>query len=155
MRSFLSCIAMMTLAGCGGGTEVDRHNSNESAEVAPAQPAAVGAATSAAEGEALAQDQEKAAAPLIWTGRFAATPQLCKGGVWDIGRESITTAGETSCSVNAVADEGDKVVLTLACSAEGMDSQEHWTLTRKGADGMNVSRAAGTETIDVDLIRCR
>ena len=51
--------------------------------------------------------------------------------------------------------EGDEVVLTLACTAEGMDSQERWTLTRNGADGMKVSRAIGTETIDVDLIRCR
>lgn len=155
MRSLLPCFAMIVLAGCGGGTEVDRESGNETAAVAPAQPAAVGAATSAAEGEALAQGQENAATPFVWTGRFAATPQLCQGGVWDIGKDRIETAGETSCSVNAVADEGDKVVLTLACTAEGMDSQERWTLTRNGADGMKVSRAIGTETIDVDLIRCR
>jgi hypothetical protein len=154
MRSLLPCFAMIALAGCGSGTEVDRESGNETAAVAPAQPAAVGTATSAAEGEALAQGQEEAATPFVWTGRFAVTPQLCQGGVWTIEREKIATAGETSCSVNAVADEGDKVVLTLACSAEGMDSQERWTLTRKGADGMNVSRATGTETMDVDLIRC-
>ena len=90
-----------------------------------------------------------------WTGRFAASPELCTGGAWEIGRDRIVTAGETSCTVADIVETGETAVLGLSCLAEGMASEERWTLTATGADRMRVSRApAGAETVEVDLVRC-
>lgn len=97
--------------------------------------------------------QPVAGADFQWTGRFAATPELCTGGVWDIGERRIVTDGETSCDVDRVARAAGQVTLRLACTAEGTQSREDWVLTRRG-EGMRVARNDGRETVEVDLIRC-
>ena len=152
----LCLLTLIALAACGPAeTPTDTATSNETAAIAPAQPAAVGPATSAAEGEVIAEGQEQAAAAdLEWTGRFAATRELCTGGVWDIKEDRIVTDGHTACDIDRVARGAGQVTLRLACIAEGTPSSESWTLTRNDADGLSVALDNGRETINVDLLRC-
>ena len=134
MRLIFFPLVLVALAGCG--ERADAPDSEPGNDGQPA-PAAAPATTDVA-----------------WEGRFAATPELCEGGVWDIRETGIVTEGETACEVEHVARAAAQVTLELACTAEGMPSRERWTLTERGA-GMNVRRAVeGAETSDVDLVRC-
>lgn len=145
-RSVPACLAAAAaLAACEPAAE--------GGNVAVAEPAATGPATSAAEAEALVEARADAA-NFRWTGRFAATRELCTGGVWDIREDRIVTDGHTACDVDRVGRGAGQVTLRLACIAEGTPSQENWTLTRHGEDGVSVARNTGTEIIDVDLLRC-
>lgn len=142
-------IAAFALAGCGDGAPVDEPDPGEGGAPAPA----VAPATDAADALDISEDQAEAR-EFAWTGRFAATPALCEGGVWDIGEERIVTDGETACDVVHVARAVGQVTLELACTAEGMPGAERWTLSRRG-EGMRVRREpAGAEASDVDLVRC-
>lgn len=96
----------------------------------------------------------KGGAQAAWTGRFAATPDLCRYGAWHIGRERIVTGGETSCSVSKMEESGRSVVLTLACLADGNAADERWTLTPGPDDALAVKRDTGREVVEVDLRRC-
>lgn len=89
-----------------------------------------------------------------WTGRFAASPNLCSGGAWNFARNRISTAGETSCNVDETRDQGDRATLFLSCTAEGMKTKEVWTLIRQG-EGMSVRRDSGKDVVNVKLSRCR
>jgi hypothetical protein len=111
----------------------------------------------------MAPDGNASAAPRVapgevaqasWTGRFAATQDLCRYGAWNIGRERIVTGGETSCSVVKAEESGSSVVLTLACVAEGNATDERWTLTPEPGDALAVRRDTGREIVEVDLRRC-
>jgi hypothetical protein len=136
-------------------------------DIAPAEPSAIGSAQSGAEGHAMAEEQVKAAesagrpdgaAPpgvFQWTGRFAASRDLCPRGTWEFTNAQVRTSGENVCSISRVGEGGGKVELRLSCSAEGMWSDEKWTLTPRDGGGMSVSRSVkGAETSNVDLIRC-
>jgi hypothetical protein len=92
--------------------------------------------------------------PFPWTGRFAASRELCSGGVWDIRADSIVTQGETSCEVQRIERSPERVALYNGCLAEGMESEERWTITRGSADGITVERDMGPDIYTVDLIRC-
>jgi hypothetical protein len=135
--------ALLAVAACGPVAE----------ENATA-PASVASATSSAEAEMVAEEQAEAAA-FAWTGRFAATPELCVRGVWDIKPHAIVTDGHTACDVDQVAEAAGQVTLRLSCTAEGVFSDETWTLSPRPEDGMRVARDTGRERFDVDLIRCR
>lgn len=149
---------MLALGACTPPDENEIGN-----QVAPAEPAAVGSAQTAQEGQVIAEEQVKAleakgeapAGAFQWTGRFAATKALCEGGVWEFTPGGIETDGETSCAIRSAGEGGGRVELSLACTAEGTNTQEKWTLTPRDGGGMSVSRSIpGAETIDVDLLRC-
>lgn len=151
MRSLIP-LFLVAVAGCGPAADTVDNGTQPPASVAPA--------TSSAEAEAIVAgqaDAANAAAPAesAWTGRFAATPELCVQGVWDIRPHLIVTDGETSCDVDNVAEGAGQVTLRLSCIAEGMRSNESWTLTPRDGDRLAVARDTGRETIDVDLLRCR
>lgn len=115
-------VPILLLAGCGAPAP-------EGNQAAPAEPAAVGAATTAAEAGAIAGEQRKAAPSntdgaarreaIRWTGRFAASEALCQGGVWDITETAVRTDGETSCTIDSAREEAGRVELALTCVAEG------------------------------------
>lgn len=151
-------LPLLALAACAPPAQEETGN-----QVAPAEPAVVGSAQSAAEGQMIAEEQVKAveaqgAAPagaFQWTGRFAATRDLCRGGVWEFTNTGVETDGHTSCTIRQAGEGGGSVELRLACTAEGMKTDEKWTLTPAAGGGMRVSRRAlGEGTVDVDLIRC-
>lgn len=134
MRTLI-IFASLVLAACGGGTEAPAVNENEG-KASPPPPAA-------------------AAEPFKWTGRFAASKDLCKGGVWEFEESQVRTQGETGCSVQNVAEHAGSVTLSVGCTAEGMDTLEQWTLTPSEQGGMTVIRkTAGRQTAQVDLVRC-
>lgn len=146
--------ALMAVAACSPAADTGNQ--------AEPPPASVAPATSSAEAEAIVAEQAdaaNAAAPApsdaAWTGRFAATPELCVQGVWDIKPHAIVTDGETACDVDNVARGAGQVTLRLSCVAEGMASAETWTLTPGADDRLAVARDTGRETINVDLRRCR
>ncbi|MFN3945439.1 MAG: hypothetical protein ACK4K7_10975 [Allosphingosinicella sp.] len=143
MRIGAICALAALAAGCGPAAET-----NESA------PALVGTARDAAEAEKIAMERRQATR-FDWEGRFAATAELCEGGVWNIRRDGIATDGETSCEVRNIDSGADRVDLDLACTAEGMASEERWTLTPRDGGGMRVVRApTGGAMVAVDLVRC-
>ena len=152
MRAFV-LFALTTVAACSPA---------DTNQAEPAPPASVAPATSSAEAEMISEEQAEAvnaAAPApddaAWTGRFAATPELCVQGVWDIKPHAIVTDGETACDVDNVARGAGQVTLRLSCVAEGMRSGETWTLTPGADDRLAVARNTGRETVNVDLRRCR
>lgn len=155
-------LVLMALGACTPAEENQLGN-----DVASAEPSAIGSAQSAAEGQAMAEEQVKAAeaagvmegaAPpgaFQWTGRFAASRDLCPGGTWEFTNAKVLTSGENICSISRVGEGSGRVELRLSCSAEGMWSDEKWTLTPREGGGMSVSRSIkGAETTNVDLIRC-
>lgn len=143
MYHMLAIPVLLLLAACGPGGE-----GNESA------PAAIGTARDAAEAEKIHQERAMAA-DFDWQGRFAASAELCTGGVWDIARTRIVTDGETACDVRGVDGSVGRVVLALSCTAEGMASEESWTLTPREGGGMRVVRAPEGQAMSaVDLVRC-
>lgn len=146
MRAFLLFLVLL-LAGCTPGEEGQAGNQVSRSRD---EPLAAPRQTPAAEPE-----QEGAAPPgaFQWTGRYAATRELCTGGLWEFTNARVRTDGETSCDIGDVREGGGRVELTLACTAEGMKTNEDWTLTRRD-EGIAVSRSTGRETIDVELIRC-
>lgn len=150
MRVLIAAAPLALLASCGGNAP---QPSPEADANAAAAPEAAGSTTLPTSTDR-PSPQPGPGGAFRWTRRFAASRALCTGGVWDIGRERIATAGETSCTVEAVAETPGRAVLGLSCLAEGMASEESWTLTRTGEGRMRVSRAAGAETVDVDLVRC-
>jgi hypothetical protein len=169
MRFFVTSLPL-TLVACEPGSPERAGN-----DIAPVEPSVVGSAQSAAGGQAMAEEQVKAAergsgrgawpaaaegAPppgaFIWTGRYAATQALCEQGIWEFTNARVKTAGETVCAINDAAEGGGRVELRLSCAAEGMKSEEKWTLTRTSAEGMKVSRSIKEqqESIDANLVRC-
>ena len=88
-----------------------------------------------------------------WTGRFAASASLCRGGSWNFQRDRISTAGENRCTVDETRDAGDKATLFLSCTAEGMKTKEQWTLTRRD-NGMALRREIDGDVRNVNLVRC-
>ncbi|MGH6782750.1 MAG: hypothetical protein ACREB5_11680 [Sphingomonadaceae bacterium] len=91
-----------------------------------------------------------------WTGDWSATAALCDGGRWRMARDRITTAGETSCSVEAERIEVDGIIaLDLACTAEGTATTERWLLDPLADGRMKITRVAGGNVVaDVTLGRC-
>lgn len=150
MRRIICAAALALVAGCGGQESGDEAAVNQAIEGQP--PATVPSAISAAEGETVSREQEQAAEEFSWTGRFAANRELCTGGVWDIAEDRIVTDGETSCDVDSVGRAPRQVTLRLVCTAEGMNSDETWTLTPRELEGITVARSTGQGP--VDLIRC-
>jgi hypothetical protein len=114
-----------------------------------------GRAADASQAEASSRsDTAGGGEPFYWTGRFAASRALCSGGVWDIRAERIQTQGETSCEVQRIERSPDRVILQNACLAEGIESEERWTISRGGEGGITVERDMGPDIYTVDLIRC-
>jgi hypothetical protein len=137
------CVLAALAGGCGPATE-----GNEGA------PALVGTARDAAEAEKIYQERASATA-FDWQGRFAASAELCTGGLWDIGRTRVVTDGETACEVGGIDSGVGRVVLALSCTAEGMASEESWTLTPRDGGGVRLVRAPEGEAMSaVDLVRC-
>lgn len=150
MRSFVLIVAAaLALAGCGEGATVDPQEPGEGG----APTAAVAPATDAADALAISTDQAEAR-EFAWEGRFAATPELCRAGAWELGSERIVTAGESECDVVHVARAPGQVTLELSCMAEGMAGEERWILRPRGEGGIGVRRETAAETSDVDLVRC-
>jgi hypothetical protein len=142
MRGFI-LIGCLAIFGCGPAAET-----NESV------PPLIGTARDAAEAEKIAMERRQATR-FDWEGRFAASRELCEGGVWDLRRDRIATDGETSCDVRGIDSGPDRVVLDLACTAEGMASEEVWTLTPREGGGLRVEPAPrGGEAVAVELVRC-
>ncbi len=147
MRAFV-CGAALTLAACSGSEEQARDGSaatNAAAEASAEPEPALVNETAEPHGREAAFD---------WTGTFAARPELCRGGAWRFARERVETDGETACTVGAVRPSATSVELALSCTAEGMASEEVWTLTPTGDGAMTVSRDIGPEVVEVDLRRC-
>lgn len=163
MRIFLA--TLLLIGGCGAP-------SGDADQAAPAKPAAIGSATSAAEAHATVYEQRNAVAAALaenglgsegapprgafrWTGRFASSRDLCPRGTWAFTNARVVTSGESVCSISEIGEGGGQVELRLSCSAEGMWSDEKWTLTPREGGGMRVSRSIkGAETSDVELLRC-
>lgn len=144
MRPILALTAAALLAACGEASDPG----------AGGQPApAVAPAIDAADAVAISDDQAEAR-EFAWEGRFAASPDLCRAGQWEIGSERIVTAGETACEVDNVARAAGQVTLELSCVAEGMPGDERWTLRPRGESGLRVRRETAAEASDVDLVRC-
>jgi hypothetical protein len=163
-RKFMR-VSLALLLALGACTPAEENGTGN--DIAPAEPSAIGSAQSGAEGQAMAEEQVKAAesagrpegaAPpgvFQWTGRFAVNRDLCQGGVWEFTNVQVRTSGENVCSISKVGEGGGKVELRLSCSAEGMWTDEKWTLLPRETGGMNVSRSIkGGGRTDVDLIRC-
>lgn len=154
MSKFVPALLCLLLAACGGagGDESVAANQAERASAEPAEtsPRAATAGNSAASGSTAAV----ASIPTTWTGRFAAGPQLCSGGAWNLSRTEVTTQGETACTVVNIAEDPGATKLTLACSAEGMDTLENWTLTPQPAGALRVVREGAGRPVTVDLVRC-
>jgi hypothetical protein len=129
----------LLLAGCNAPAD-PVNQADTAAPVQSAQPAL---------------EAEGAAPPgaFQWTGRFAASEALCRGGVWEFTNARVETDGETSCAIGDVREGDGGAELSLSCQAEGMTSDERWTL-RQQADGMRVTRRTGTDSFAVDLRRC-
>jgi hypothetical protein len=145
MSRALAIAAVLVLAGCGPAAETENLNK---------PPATIGTARDAAEAEKI-HEERALAADFGWQGRFAASAELCTGGVWDIGRTRIVTDGETACDVRGIESGAGRVVLALSCTAEGMASEESWTLTPRDSGGIRVVRAPKVEAMSaVDLVRC-
>lgn len=94
---------------------------------------------------------EPAAAEPRYVGRWAVSSAMCADGWWNFSEERIATAGETSCTVADRAESTDATVLTLACTAEGMDSNESWQIDYPAEGRMRVTR---NDQPPVDLQRC-
>lgn len=148
LRFFLPFVAAAALAACSQSPEqnVPTKAEDRSAEGAPPQ---AGPAP-----EAEPTPAPAAAGTFDWTGRFAATRKLCPNGAWLLGRERISTAGETSCAVDQIREQPGEATLLLSCTAEGTNSKETWLLTRREG-GMRVRRDTGHEEVEVDLLRCQ
>jgi hypothetical protein len=144
MRLLLALPLLIVAAACGQSPE-EVHQGTEQVPPPPPPPPPPPTAPAAA----LEQGD------VAWTGRFAASPELCTGGVWDIRPDRIVTDGETSCAVRRVGRAAGQVTVGLTCNAEGMTTEESWTLTPGEGDRLAVSRSIpGAERIDVDLRRC-
>ena len=147
----------LALAACGPSEEeLKNDHTVYEPEAAATQPAA----TSSAEGEMIAEEQQEAANSTVppafdWTGTYAASPALCTGGRWRFSRDKVVTDGETSCRIQNVAEGEGRTTLTLACVAEGTETDETWVLTPTGPDGFRVDRDMGAETVSVNLQECR
>lgn len=151
-RLSLAALLLM-LAGCSPDQEAE--DGTVETEIAEGENAIRIAPTpNSIEAETNGTGVSAASAEERWLGRFAATTELCRGGVWDIGETRIVTDGETTCDIDRVARAAGQVTLRLACNAEGIDSQEEWVLTPEGEDRLKVRRDNGRESVDVDLIRC-
>lgn len=146
--------ALLILAACSPDRQADGREAVET-EIAEGENAVRIAPTpNSIEAETNGTHLSAASAEERWLGRFAATAELCRGGVWDIGETRIITDGETACDIDRVARAAGQVTLRLACTAEGMKSREEWILTPQGEDRLKVRRDNGREAVEVDLIRC-
>lgn len=151
----LAALAFLSACGSESGNNVAPRSTDEIPQAAEASRIAPTPNSIEAEADTGKGAVTAASAEEMWLGRFAATTELCRGGVWNIGETRIVTDGETSCDIDRVARAAGQVTLRLSCLAEGMPSQEEWVLTPEGTERMRVRRNNGPETVDVDLIRCR
>jgi hypothetical protein len=161
-----SVSALLLAAGCGGAA-------TQPSAVAPAEPVAEPAApiestaapvvptdtkrADAARAQSAAPASDSAAPPgaFQWTGRYAPSREMCLSGeVWEITNVKVTTAGETRCTIGDVAEGGGRVRLTLSCLAEGMRSNERWTLTPQDGDRIRLRREGAGAPYELDLFFC-
>ncbi|MDF7776001.1 hypothetical protein P1X14_12150 [Sphingomonas sp. AOB5] len=90
--------------------------------------------------------------PARYIGRWAATPQLCAGGVWRFEEMDLSTAGEVSCDFHRVANVPGGYDVAATCFAEGNRSEEAIRLRfPANGGGMTVESKLFQP---VSLIRC-
>jgi len=92
------------------------------------------------------------ATPASYVGVWAASPELCRNGAWNVRADGLETAGEVSCNWNPAdvrSGEGQSTV-DATCHAEGEASSA--TLTLAG-DGDSLAITGGPFT-GVPLARC-
>lgn len=100
---------------------------------------------------------DSAAAPgrFQWTGRYAASAEMCRNNQdWRFTNVSVETAGETSCRIKNVREIGDEVRLALSCTAEGMATEERWTLQPADGDRIRLRREGSGAPQELSLLFC-
>lgn len=143
--------ALLALAGCGGGGEEPANDSaGESNMMWPA--------ADRGPEENLAAMAETEAPPILdtaWIGRFAASPEECPRGAWNVGAKEGRAPGEAACAVRGIGRAAGQVTLEMECSDSGPMAAERWVLAPKPGDSLEIERTRGGETVRLDLVRCR
>ena len=161
-------VAALALGGCEVSfNQPDEPEANASAEAprVPAPAAAPAAPASVPGGEALPTTATALGAsppyavpadgpaPAI-TGRFAASEALCRAGAWTFTEAGVTTDGETACELLHREPSGEGQRLTLSCRAEGVKTDEQWTVMPADDGGIDVVRRGEGTRSSVSLVRC-
>ncbi|MFS0735760.1 hypothetical protein ABC347_01805 [Sphingomonas sp. 1P06PA] len=151
----LKMMMPLLLFGCGQGEGAEQRTvtqaTREGASVSPMPEGRGGKARIDKGGGTL-----PATATFDYTGDWAATADLCAGGRWRFTRDGVSTAGETSCTGRAIDESADRITLDYACTAEGLETQERWTIDHLADNRIRVVRAEtnGKPIGDVTLQSC-
>ena len=164
-------VAVLALGGCKVTFhERDEAEANASAEAQPAPapaiaPPAIASPAPAPGDEALPTTATALGAPPPYavpadgpapaiTGRFAASPALCRAGAWTFTDKGVTTDGETACELLHREPSGEGQRLTMSCQAEGAETNEQWTVMPADDGGIDVVRRSEELRSSVSLVSC-
>lgn len=93
-------------------------------------------------------------APPLFAGAWAATPALCRGGVWAFSAEGVDTTGEVSCRWSKVERRAGGWTLSGACTAEGPPEPQTVLIAFDLGDPNAMTVSGGPWAGPQRLVRC-